>query len=208
MKILFLKTRYLDFYKEDSEDQKVEAILEESAQLGFGQEENNFEPTVLKEDKGVYLFGYVDRQNAESEMLQIKLENIQGSDVGKDAEILDDVLVVWCAEAPWEALAVIGWYNHANVYRNCQRLETSYNGKAQAYFVRARMGDCVLLPEEIRKQEEWLAPQAQRQGFGFSSANIWYVSEGDGEKFSQKIVQQVREYKGANDLKKRNYEEI
>lgn len=39
MKILFLKTRYLDFYKEDSEDQKVEAILEESAQPDFGQEE-------------------------------------------------------------------------------------------------------------------------------------------------------------------------
>ena len=64
----------------------------------------------------------------------------------KNEECVDDVLVIYCAKHPtYNFTTVVGWYNHADVYRHYQNVE--FNGDyVQSYNAIAKAKDCVLLP--------------------------------------------------------------
>ena len=62
----------------------------------------------------------------------------------KNEECVDDVLVIYCAKHPtYNFTTVVGWYNHADIYRHYQNVEFN-GGYVQSYNAIAKAKDCVL----------------------------------------------------------------
>ena len=82
----------------------------------------------------------------------------------KNNDFADDVLVIWCATTDLNETSIVGWYNHATVYRDycC----TTVDGYEQYYNIFADKKDCVLLPYTDRHMNKWQAPASKRKGFG------------------------------------------
>lgn len=78
---------------------------------------------------------------------------------------MDDVLVVWTAKDEYEENpVVVGWYQHATIYRHEQIEHDKYAiGRELQYIAKAKSEDCVLLDPEERNftvpEEQKLSPE-------------------------------------------------
>lgn len=60
-------------------------------------------------------------------------------------------MVIWCAPRTEKQTMIVGWYEHATVYRWYQKsILTPMTGTDRDYFAVANARDCYLLPEENR----------------------------------------------------------
>ena len=149
MRILFCKIGWMKYYKGVSEKDPIYnggAFVREN---GNGGEAYNFE-AVSTEADGVNCYKSANRVNN-----QLHIERIDTC--AKNLNELDDVLVVWCATKERNEYKVVGWYQHAWVYRFYQVLQFE-NGYIQNFNVKAKKEDCVLLPYEEQNRVQWNAP--------------------------------------------------
>jgi hypothetical protein len=96
---------------------------------------------------------------------QIDLQKIDSAAV----DSVDDVLVVWSApNIAAKGRVVVGWYEHATVYRSFQ-----FGNEPYGYYVRAKASDAFLLHADERF---FLIPQ----GKGWAGqTNVWFMDNTD-----------------------------
>lgn len=134
----------------------------------FGHEEINF-----LEDNGYYR-GFVQSSNG-----KINLERIDRECTG---DTLENVLVVWCAKRPNSKRTIVGYYNHATVYREMQeRNDSKYDG----YYFEARVKDSRLLDISERKFDF----DEEKKG-NMGRSNVWYADS--DESINQ--IERIRRY--------------
>lgn len=99
----------------------------------FGHEIFNF-----TEHDG-YFYGYVQPPG-----YVINIDRL-GAHPGDDW--IDDVLVVWVATAPEGGSVIVGWYQHARIYRYHQNAprgsKRTYKGERLGYYCKAKVTNCV-----------------------------------------------------------------
>ena len=96
----------------------------------------------------------------------IRIENIDPS--FKESEFIPDVRVVFISKGPNnERNVVVGWYDHAKVYRKRQAASEQFG-----YNIECASADAHLIPEEERTFEY---PKKNEDGtFNFGQSNISY----------------------------------
>ena len=118
---------------------------------------------------------------------QFHIERIEG--VSHQETQTEDVTVVWCAPNSGDTV-IVGWYEHATVYRYYQESCGTPFGLARQYFVQANADHCYLLPEDKRNYVIGRAA-TDGKGRGFGQSNFWYA---DSEYAKENIVPDVVEY--------------
>lgn len=197
MSILFCKISAMKYYKGvvqgfDEPHNGGSYVLEH----GQGNEQNNFS-TVEFED-GEFCLGFVETKSSRSDKRnELHIENIHGCELFRNEPCVDDVLVVWCATIKPNETAIVGWYDHATVYRQYQWVDFD-DGGDQEYNVIARKEDCVLLPVPERTVHIWQAPVARKRTYGFGQSMVWYAQEPQAKAYCEKLVEQIRKYRGEN----------
>jgi len=138
---------------------------------------------------------------------RILLENID-SNIEKNAEYIDNVLVIWVAPYPKGGTYVVGWYENARVYRYYQKfslIERKYNNEFLGYFSEANEYDVVCLSESDRlidqlKVQRASAAKKYKGGLGHSC--VWFAhidkSRPYNEIFRQNIINFIANYKQDN----------
>ncbi|MBQ5712816.1 MAG: tetratricopeptide repeat protein, partial [Oscillospiraceae bacterium] len=181
MKILFCNITYMNHYTGN---------IDEDIPQGGGawvkthkdaHEKWNF----LNVDGNCY--GFVMNQSE-----QFHIERIEGT--SRQETQTEDVTVVWCALKPSGDTVIVGWYEHATVYRYYQSSIPTPVGLDRDYFVQAKADDCYLLPEELRTYPIGRAA-TDGKGRGFGQSNFWYA---DSEYAKENIVPGVVSYLQAN----------
>ena len=145
-------------------------------------EKNNFQEC----DDGYYR-GFVETKhhkgyeqgNLTNTFNQIHIERIDS--LYKNKDVIDNVLVVFCAKPNDGKTVIVGWYKNANVYR----YRPTYEGRI--YNLEAKISDCTLLNEEDRT---FIIPRANVEKFGFGQSNVLFT---DVEK-SCELVNNVIAY--------------
>lgn len=204
MRILFCKIASMKYYK------GVQEGIDEPhnggsyvAENGRGMEERNFLSVFDRFEKETYCRGFVEtKSTVKDRKNELHIENIRGCELLKKEDTVEDVLVVWCATQKQEdtgknKAVIVGWYQHAAVYRYGESYML-WDGNYQDYYMQAKVEDCVLLPEEVRSLKKWEAPVAQKWGYGFGQALVWYARNENAEPYLKKLVKQIQEYDGEN----------
>lgn len=217
MRILFCNIAWMDYYKGiipgKDEPRGGGSYVSKNADA---HEKYNFEAVELNEDsgysKGEYCLGFVETKSTNGKTSnQLNIEKIDGCRLCKNDEKIDDVLVVYCALYPdslKKETYVVGWYQHATVYRNYQvmRFSGSEGNEYydQYYNIIAKKENCVLLPRSIRrKANAWRVPRKSKGvSYGFGQANVWFA-QGSHEniflrQYLDKMTNQINEYHGDN----------
>ena len=198
MRILFCKISAMKFYKGVIPG-KDEAFNGGSfvKEHGEGNEQYNFAP-VISEDGQAYCLGFVEtKSSSKGKHNELHIENIQGCDLLKDDQEVDDVLVIWCATTMLNETSIVGWYQNATVFRNYQSMELD-NGDIQDYNILAKKEDCVLLPEGKRHNHIWDAPVSRKRTYGFGQSLVWYAQEEKAQPYIKKLSEQILNYDGEN----------
>lgn len=216
MKILFCNIAWMDYYKGITGKDKPKNGGSFVDEIGDAAEAYNFDPVFLTdsngEELGKYCLGFVETKWGNGkDHNQLRFENICGCEDLENEDSVDDVLVVFCAKFPYaltNETYIVGWYNHATVYRYCQEFEFAAEGEDEPYiqlsFMLAKAEDCVLMPTAARRNfEKWRVPRKKNGiSYGFGQANVWYARDREENKalddFLNKIVKNIEEYNGEN----------
>ena len=135
---------------------------------------------------------------------QTHIENIHCCRGLSKDDYVDDVIVVWCATDPNGSSCVVGWYNHARIYRNYEVVEIMQDDgyTYERWFnIMSLAKDAVLLPVDVRRKIQWKIPRhstANKVPFGVGSSNIWYASEPEAELFVKQMIYRIDHYSGLN----------
>lgn len=207
MRILFCNIAWMREYtgNEDGNDRPVNggSYVDEN---GDAHEKYNFFPVKFENEEEAYCLGFFETKSHDGKNVnQMHIEKIIGCELCKNEESVDDVLVVYCAKHPAHNFTtVVGWYQHATVYRHYQEQEFG-EGDFQYYNAIAKASDCVLLPVSARSRIlEWQVPRkGNGWAFGFGRANVWYASEHDErlDAYLEKITKKIQDYSGENWIK-------
>ena len=144
------------------------------------------------QEAGGRLYGYFQPTMSSQ---TVALERIEVGATSKKS--LSDVLVIFVARRKAGGQTVVGWYRHAQVFR--EKVERS-PGKPHGYghFASAMSSDCVLLPDDNR---EWEVPKGKG---GMGQSNVCYPLERDGTpkhaNWMQRIVDFIDDYQGSDIL--------
>jgi len=142
---------------------------------GFGHERLNFKPY------DGFVYGFV----------QVKAGiHIERLGAGKADSSIDDVLVVWTANDPNSGTYIVGWYDHATVYRIWQAPPDGSNrihkGEPLGYYAKAKQENCKRLPFDERN-----FPLPRRQKGGFGQANVWFADHPSNVALKQAVLEFV-----------------
>ena len=179
MRILFCNITYLKFY-----DGRV--VGEYKPKTGGRWVQDNEDAhekwNFLNMDGCCY--GYVQ---GNSEQMHIeKLDKVY-----RHQEEADDVTVIWCASHPTRGTVVVGWYEHAVVYRYLQdMITTPITGLERCYWFKTKAEDAYLLPEENRTLEIGRASKTGA-GTGFGQQNYWFA---ESKYARENIIPAVMEF--------------
>lgn len=172
---------------------------------GFGHEEFNFLPIYTETDQMV-CFGFVEPKSNRGKTNTMHIEKIEGCALLKKEPMVEDVLVVWCATRERGDTTVVGWYKHAEVWRDLQPwIVTWDDGREEEryYNIKASAQDCTLLPQGERNLHKWWVPTAQyTRSFGFGQSMVWYPVQEEAKDYLRKLVDSIEEYTGENWLER------
>lgn len=207
MRILFFNIAWMKEYRgnEDGNDKPLNggSYVNET---GDAHEKYNFLPVHLENEEDSFCLGFFETKSHNGkDVNQMHIENIVGCELCKKEESVEDVLVVYCAKHPAHNFTtVVGWYNHATVYRHYQVAEFG-EGDIQYYNAIAKAKDCVLLPTSARsKIVQWKVPRKTGGcAYGFGRANVWYANENDFrlKDYLKRLLAQIENYSGENWMK-------
>lgn len=211
MRILFCNIAWMKEYcgNQDGQDNPVNGGSYVD-QTGDAHEKYNFLPIELDDNEteinDFYCLGFFETKSHNgNDVNQMHIEKINGCELCKNEEIVEDVLVIYCAKHPAHKFTtVVGWYKHATVFRYYQSVDFG-NDDIQSYNALAKSKDCVLLPTAARsKKLDWQVPRkANGWAYGFGRANVWYASEEDDrlKEYLRALVNRINEYEGENWIK-------
>ena len=131
-----------------------------------------------------YCLGYVRAPGQRLNLARVE-------DVPDYVNKIDDVTVIWVATNDI-GRHIVGWYEHAEMYRYYQEFYDSVNGEDRCWcynFV-ASEKDVYLIPEELRNFRILSASKAGA-GLGMGQSNLWYA---DSAITKEKFVPKVLEY--------------
>ena len=210
MKFLFCNIAWLDYYKGIYEG--VDMPIgggDYVKKTGDAYEKYNFEAVDIYGDDDKCCLGFVETKKTKVNQNQLHIEKIDGCELLTSEDIVEDVLVIYCAKHPAHNFTtVVGWYNHATVYRYYQQMHfPSDNPEDTELFVQnynsiAKAKDCILLPRRERSLfNKWSVPRRNSgAAYGFGQTNIWFAQE-DSEllkKYIDQLLKQIKEYGGDN----------
>ena len=194
MKIVFCKTGYMKYYKGVTQKDQITNGGSWVRENKDGHEAYNFD-TVYEDTNSepiLECLGFVETKSTNKKNCnQLHIERIQRG----ATDFLDDVLVIWCALREQNLPVVVGWYQHAEVFRHYQQMRFN-NGYVQSFNAVAEKKNCVLLPPDERI--EWLVPVSKKNGYGFGSSLVWYANEEEAQNYIKKLVSRIQNYQGLN----------
>ena len=205
MKILFCKISSMKYYRgvEEYDDQPHNGgkFVQEN---GYGYEQYNFDTVNIEGED--YLLGFVETKSTKGKRNDLHIENIQGCESLVNEDSVDGVLVIWCATRSSNQTSIVGWYKDATVYRQYQELEF-VNDYVQCFNIEAKKENCVLIPHTDRNRYIWDAPTPRTHTYGFGQALVWYAKEEKAKNYLDRLVKNINEYDGENDIDK-NIKEV
>ena len=212
MRLLFCNIAWMNYYKGiipglDEPYGGGSYVLENKD----AHEKYNFDPVRVRFEDGEeqdVCFGFTETKMARSGKKQdLHIEKIEGCEACTKEACIEDVTVIYCAARPYQNFtSVVGWYRHANVYRQYQELvlpQPDGSDYYQYYNAEAMKENCVLLPKDERRITQWNVPRRQKgAAFGFGQANVWFA-EGRREnklldEFIRKTIDKIENYQGEN----------
>ena len=106
-------------------------------------------------------YGYVQQKG-----YTLKLERLDKT--AAKADVLDDVTVVWVATGD-EGSRIVGWYEKAEMYRNCQEFDDG-----SCYYFVTKAENAYRIPMGKR---DFPVPRASQEGKGrgMGQSNVWYA---------------------------------
>lgn len=93
----------------------------------------------------------------------------------RDADSLDDVLVVFVSRSDTEGQVVVGWYDKATVYREYQESTREMQREHYSYLIEAESKRAVLLPEKYRTHS------IPKGAGAFGRASVVYPCDSNGQ---------------------------
>lgn len=216
MRIVFCNIAWMKYYRGilgNGEDKPISggSYARNSKET---HEKYNFYSVQLKKgnlvDKaGGYCLGYMEAKTSGNAKNHLYLERIPGCELMEGETVAEDVLVVFCATHPdHKFTTVVGWYQHAKVFREYQSmvLKSPVDGEEylQTFNVLAKKEDCVLLPMKERSRKAiWGVPRQQSgASYGFSRANVWYPQNKDDNSnlttYLERLAKQIKSYEEEN----------
>jgi len=167
--LMFVRTAYMSEYKGITKNDKPyngSSYLEDSQLVN---EANNF-----KSYQNL-CYGFFMIQG------DLNLKRLGGS---KDDDYVDDILVIIVASSPQKGSLIIGWYDHARVYKKTQQLpKTLKKDRRKLFNMRAEAKDCFLVPERERiKLFPDDFPAKMRRNFN------WYAEDKEDKKIVERAI--------------------
>lgn len=161
-RMVFFNIGWMDHYLGLTAQDPIESGGSFVDKRAYGHEIYNFQPCQGR------LYGYVRVTHGGA----IKLERL-GAFSRQDS--VDDILVVWVARNPDGGTFVVGWYQHATVYRSPQDLPLDccriLGAEPVRFRASANESDGVLLQADQR------VLQLPRGKGGMGQSNVWYARE-------------------------------
>lgn len=192
--LLVLNVGWMKNYKGLEDDQLTDggAYVGEH---GWGGEIFNFLPF-----EG-FMYGYVQPPGRKEIPYNSRIIHIERLRASRKASFVDGVLVAWAARKPGGGTYLVGWYRDAVVFRQWQKLpegsKGQFRGVSLGYYVRAREGDCILLPQDERTLRVPRAGDPENLGKGgIGQANLWFADSGKQNdlKFRQDFKSLIQMY--------------
>ena len=174
-KMIFCNIASMKYYRGITEDDKPENGGKHVVETGMAYECYNFLPV------NHFCYGYFQHVGRKLDLQRIDR-------VGKRADILRDIKVIWVANRK-----IIGLYDKAEVFRYLQTFSEPLFDENHAdweYWVKAREENVYLIPSEDRNFD---IPSASRlgPGKGMGQAPVWYA---DTEWALEFFIPKVEEY--------------
>lgn len=175
-KVVFCQVAWMKEYRGVREDDKPLNGGKYVRDNGDGGEIYNFAPYNHK------CYGYVMHYGDE-----LHIERY-GKTLKNHSEATD-MTVVWVA-TKGEKCKIVGWYEHATMYRFWQSLDDFLIGDTYDYNFIAEEKDCYLIDEDKR---EFVIPRAQiaGKGRGMGQSQVWYA---DSQYAQEKFIPEVLSY--------------
>lgn len=183
-KIVFCNIAWMKHYHGITENDKPKNGGSFVTETGDAWESLNFFP------RNHVCYGYVQHRGN-----NLDLARVERGTEGADA--IHDVTVVWVATGE-SGRRIVGWYEHADMYREWQTFFDNTLGEAHTswdHVFQANEQDVFLIPEDER---EFVIPTASQagQGRGMGQSNIWYAdSDAVRKKFIPKVLDYLRSVK-------------
>ena len=212
MRVLFCNIAWMNYYKGiipgvDEPYGGGSYVLENQD----AHEKYNFDPLHIELEDGTErdaCFGFTETKTSKSGKRQdLHIEKIEGCEACAKEDFVEDVTVIYCAARPYQNFtSVVGWYRHANVYRQYQELiipQPDGTDYYQYFNAEALKENCVLLPKEERRITKWRVPRRQKGApFGFGRANEWFAAGRNEnqmlDEFLKKTIEKIDNYQGEN----------
>lgn len=180
-KIVFCNIAWMKHYHGITEHDKPKNGGSFVTETGDAWESLNFFP------RNHVCFGYVQHKGNNLNLARVE----KGADA---ADAIHDVTVVWVATGE-TGRRIVGWYEHADMYREWQNFFDNTLGEAHTswdHVFQAKEQNVFLIPEDERDFEIPTASQAG-QGRGMGQSNIWYAdSDAVRKKFIPKVLDYLR----------------
>lgn len=116
-----------------------------------------------------YCYGYIPGK---------RFPNITNLGASRNAESIDDILVVWMARNPeTNSTCIVGWYQNATVYNSQQNFPVFPQGDAKSiwnYGVKAASHDTKLIAPTERT---YVIPTYRDEEGGYGQSPLWYASK-------------------------------
>ncbi len=191
MKILFCNITYMKNYTGITDEDMVTNGGSWVKKNKDANEQWNF----LNSDG--YCYGFVMNKGYQFAIERIDKEAMKSYET-------DDVIVVWCALNNEGETVIVGWYEHAVVYRTYMRTPSNpLYGMDRDYFCLAKAEDCYLLPENERHFRIGRA-SIEGTGKGFGQQNYWYA---ESVYARNELIPQVLEFLKEHKQNRINYTE-
>lgn len=178
-KIVFCNIAWMKKYRGITADDKPKNGGSFVEDTGGAWESLNFFP------RNHFCYGFVQVKGDSLNLARVE----KGSD---KVDVIHDVTVVWVATGE-SGRRIVGWYEHADMYRECQSFFDNTLGEEHTswdHYVRAKEENVYLISEEDRDFKIPTASQAG-QGRGMGQANLWYA---DSDSVRTKFIPKVLDY--------------
>lgn len=197
--ILFCNLAYLPFY-----DTNRDKVQPKNGGSYVAEKQEAFEQYNFEKCEDGYYRGFVEtgcRLGYENGQKTNTYNSLHIEKIDPSAEnkgYIQDVLVVFCARPENGKTRIVGWYDHATVFRKRPKYNgRAYNGKeynGRVYNLCTAVSDAHLLPENERTFE---IPRANenKDNIGFGQSNLWYAKDSKSQEFAEKVIAYIENHK-------------
>lgn len=167
-RVVFARIGYMKYYAGQQEGDEKPKRGGSYNTSEIGHEVYNFKPAAG------YLYGYFQPYSRSETDKPIILNLGRIDPTAGAADFIDDVLVIFVSPSDLDGQVIIGWYDHATVFRQPQKPTRVMLRGDYRYYLKAKAKDAVLLPEKYRSHH------VPRGAGAFGRAHVVYPCDGGG----------------------------